>query len=286
MLLLGPGVESARCRGSWTASRSSCAREEWRELEAGLVQRARLLNLILGDLYGVQRLVRDGFVPAPLIYANPGYLRACQAVRVPGGNYLQFYAADLARGPEGAGGCWRIAPRRRRDSGFILENRSVLSRVLPRSGASGAPAFALGDLCASAAKRLRRLAPAGTENPAIALLTPGPRNEAYFEHAYLARLLGFTLVEGGDLTVRDRRVLLKTLDGLRPVDVILRRVNDAFCDPLALRGESLLGVPGLVEATRAGRCRLPTRLAPAWWKARRFCPFLPGLATASAWARN
>lgn len=225
--------------------------EKWRELEAGLVQRARLLNLILGDLFGVQHLVRDGWVPEPLIHANPGYLRACQAVRVPGGNYLQFYAADVARGPDGR---WRVLSDRTQTPagfGFMLENRSVLSRlqgevmqaVRPRS---------LSEILPGYREALRRLAPAGTDNPAIALLTPGPRNESYFEHAYVARLLGFTLVEGGDLTVRDRRVFLKTLDGLRPVDVILRRVSDAYCDPLALRGESLLGVPGLVEATRAG----------------------------------
>ena len=126
---------------------------------------------------------------------------------------------------------------------------------------------------------LRRLAPAGTENPAIALLTPGPRNESYFEHAYIARLLGFTLVEGGDLTVRDRRVFLKTLDGLRPVDVILRRVSDAFCDPLALRGESLLGVPGLVEATRAGQVSVANALGSGLVESPAFLPFLPGLAT-------
>ena len=252
--------------------------EDWRELEAGLVQRARLLNLILGDLFGVQHLVRDGLVPAPLIHANPGYLRACQAVRVPGGNYLHLYAADVARGPEG--GWWVLADHTQTPAGFgfVLENRSVLSRVLsevlqavrPRSLSETLPIYG---------EALRRLAPLGTANPAIALLTPGPRNESYFEHAYLARLLGFTLVEGGDLTVRDRRVFLKTLDGLRPVDVILRRVNDAFCDPLALRGESMLGVPGLVEATRAGQVSLANALGSGIVESPGFLPFLAGLAT-------
>jgi uncharacterized circularly permuted ATP-grasp superfamily protein/uncharacterized alpha-E superfamily protein len=252
--------------------------EEWRELEAGLVQRARLLNLILGDLFGVQHLVRDGWVPAPLIHANPGYLRACQAVRVPGGNYLQFYAADVARGPDGR---WRVLSDRTQTPagfGFMLENRSVLSRlqgevmqaVRPRS---------LSEILPGYREALRRLAPAGTDNPAIALLTPGPCNESYFEHAYVARLLGFTLVEGGDLTVRDRRVFLKTLDGLRPVDVILRRVSDAYCDPLALRGESLLGVPGLVEAIRAGQVSVANALGSGLVESPAFLPFLPGLAT-------
>ncbi|MEI6785474.1 MAG: circularly permuted type 2 ATP-grasp protein, partial [Verrucomicrobiota bacterium] len=251
---------------------------EWRELAAGLVQRARLLNLVLGDLFGVQRLVRDGFVPAPLIHANPGYLRACQAVRVPGGNYLQVYAADVARGPEGS---WCVLADRTQAPagfGFVLENRSVLSRVLSEVLQAIRPR-SLSEILPLSREALRRLAPPGTDNPAIALLTPGPRNESYFEHAYLARLLGFTLVEGGDLTVRDRRVFLKTLDGLRPVDVILRRVSDAFCDPLALRGESLLGVAGLVEAARAGQVSVANALGSGLVEGPAFLPFLSGLAT-------
>lgn len=252
--------------------------DEWRELEAGLVQRARLLNLILGDLYGVQRLVRDGLIPAPLIHANPGYLRACQAIRMPGGNYLQLYAADVARGPEGR--WWVLSDRTQTPAGFgfVLENRSVLSRVLSEVLQAVRPR-SLSEILPSYRETLRRLAPAGTDNPAIALLTPGPRNDAYFEHAYVARLLGFTLVEGGDLTVRDRRVFLKTLDGLRPVDVILRRVYDSFCDPLALRGESLLGVPGLVEATRAGQVAVANALGSGLVESPAFLPFLAGLAT-------
>jgi uncharacterized circularly permuted ATP-grasp superfamily protein/uncharacterized alpha-E superfamily protein len=250
---------------------------EWRELAAGLVQRARLLNLVLGDLHGVQRLVRDGFVPAPLIFANPGYLRACQAVRVPGDNYLQIYAADLARGTDGR--WWVLADRTQAPAGlgFALENRSVIARVLPEAIQALRPR-SLAETLRVRREALRRLAPAATENPAIALLTPGPRNEAYFEHAYLARLLGFTLVEGGDLTVRNRGVFLKTLEGLRPVDVILRRVSDAFCDPLALRGESLLGVPGLVEATRAGTVSIANALGSGLVESPAFLPFLPGLA--------
>ncbi len=251
--------------------------EEWRELTASLVQRARLLNLVLGDLHGVHRLVRDGFIPAPLIFANPGYLRACQAVRVPDHNYLQLYAADLARGPDGR---WRVLADRTQAPaglGFVMENRSVLSRVLPEALHAVRPR-SLSESLRIRREALRSLAPAGSENPAIALLTPGPRNEAYFEHAYLARLLGFTLVEGGDLTVRDRRVWLKTLEGLRPVDVILRLVGDTLCDPLALRGDSLLGVPGLVEATRAGRVSVANALGSGLVESPAFLPFLPGLA--------
>jgi uncharacterized circularly permuted ATP-grasp superfamily protein/uncharacterized alpha-E superfamily protein len=251
--------------------------EEWRALAAGLIQRARLLNLVLGDLHGVHRLVRDGFLPAPLIFANPGYLRACQAVRVPGNHYLQLYAADLARGPDGA---WRVLADRTQAPaglGFALENRSVLSNVLPEALHAVRPR-AISDSLRLRHEGLRRLAPAGNDNPAIALLTPGPRNEAYFEHAYLARLLSFTLVEGGDLTVRDRRVCLKTLEGLRPVDVVLRMVGDAFCDPLALRDDSLLGVPGLVEAARAGCVSVANALGSGLVESPAFLPFLPSLA--------
>ena len=249
---------------------------EWRELESGLLQRARLLNLVLADLYGTQRLVRDGLAPAALVYANPGYLRPCQAIHVPGGAYLHVYAADLARSPDGG---WRVLADRTQAPagvGFALENRSVLARVLPEAVREVQPRPLAGMLRVRR-DTLRQFAPPDAPNPSLALLTPGPRNEAYFEHAYLARLLGLTLVEGDDLTVRDRRLFVKTLDGLRRADVLLRRVSDAFCDPLELRGDSLLGVPGLVEAARAGRVSVGNALGSGLLESPAFLPFLPGL---------
>jgi len=249
--------------------------EEWRHLEAGLIQRARLLNVVMSDLYKTQRLVRDGFVPAPLVFANPGYLRACQAIEIKGGAYLQTYAADLGRSPDGR--WWVIADRTQAPAGlgFAMENRSVLWRVLPEAMREVQPRPILD------ASRIRRdtlrFAPQNTDNPSIVMLTPGPRNEAYFEHAYLSRLLGLTLVEGDDLTVRNRRVFIKTLDGLRRADVVLRRVNDAFCDPLELRGDSLMGVPGLVEAARAGHVGIGNALGTGLLESPAFLPFLPGL---------
>jgi uncharacterized circularly permuted ATP-grasp superfamily protein/uncharacterized alpha-E superfamily protein len=250
--------------------------EEWRALEAGLLQRARLLNLVLGDLYGTQRLVRDGFVPAPLVFANPGYLRACQAIDVEGGAYLQIYAADLARSTDGQ--WWVLADRTQAPGGlgFALENRSILSRVLPEAIRAVQPR-PISDALRIRRDTLRRFAPQHADNPSIVLLTPGPRNEAYFEHAYLSRLLGLTLVEGDDLTVRDRRLFIKTLDGLRRADVVLRRVSDAFCDPLELRADSLLGVPGLVEAARAGHVSVGNALGTGLLESPAFLPFLPGL---------
>lgn len=249
---------------------------EWRAIEAGLIQRARLLNLVLGDLYGTQRLVRDGFVPAPLVFANSGYLRACQAIDVPGGAYLQIYAADLARSPDGQ--WWVLADRTQGPGGlgFALENRSILSRVLPEAMRAVQPRT-ISDTLRIRRDALRCFAPQPADNPSIVLLTPGPRNEAYFEHAYLSRLLGLTLVEGDDLTIRDRRLFIKTLDGLRRADVVLRRVSDLFCDPLELRGDSLLGVPGLVEAARAGHVSLGNALGTGLLESPAFMPFLPGL---------
>jgi uncharacterized circularly permuted ATP-grasp superfamily protein/uncharacterized alpha-E superfamily protein len=251
--------------------------DEWRTLESGLIQRARLLNLVLHDLHGTQRLVRDGFIPAPLVYANPGYHRACQAATVPVGGYLHTYAVDLARSPDGR--WWVIADRTQAPPGigFMLENRTVLSRVLPETVEAVRPR-SFSESVQVRRDMLRRFASSQRENPTIVLLTPGPRNEAYFEHAYLARLLGFTLVEGEDLTVRDRRVFIKTLDGLREVHVILRRVAGAFCDPLELRGDSLLGVPGLVEATRAGHVTVMNPIGSSLLESPAFLPFLRGLS--------
>jgi uncharacterized circularly permuted ATP-grasp superfamily protein/uncharacterized alpha-E superfamily protein len=251
--------------------------DEWRDIEAGVMQRANLLNRILRDLFSTQRLVRDGFIPAPLLHANPGFLRACQAVQVPGGNYLHTYAVDLVRGADGQ--WWVLADRTQAPTGmgFALENRTVVSRVLPEVIQAVQPR-ALSTVLRARREALRRLAPRNQENPSIVLLTPGPRNEAYFEHAYLARLMGFTLVEGGDLTVRDRAVFIKTLDGLQPADVILRRISDAFCDPLELRSDSLLGVPGLVEATRAGTVAVANALGSGLMESPGLLPFLPGLS--------
>jgi len=250
---------------------------EWATIEAAIVQRAHLLNLVLRDLYGAQHLVRDGFLPAPLIHANPAYLRACQAINVPGGNYLQTFAMDLGRAPDGQ--WWVLADRTQAPTGmgFAMENRSVVSRVLPEAVRLVQPR-SLANVLHARDLTLRRMAPQNQDNPNIVLLTPGPRNEGYFEHAYLSRLLGFTLVEGGDLIVRDRAVFIKTLDGLQRADVILRRISDMYCDPLELRGDSLLGVPGLVEATRAGNVAVANALGSGLVESPGFMPFLPGLS--------
>jgi uncharacterized circularly permuted ATP-grasp superfamily protein/uncharacterized alpha-E superfamily protein len=248
---------------------------EWRFIEAGIIQRAQLLSLVLEDLYGSQDLVAQGHFPAALLYANPAFLRPLVGVPVPAHSYLHMLAVDLARSPDGQ--WWVLADRTQAPSGsgYALENRTIVSDVLPNIFRSSnvlrlAPFFrAQREALASLAQR---------DFPRIVLLTPGPLNETYFEHSYTARYLGFTLVEGADLTVRDRCVYLKTVDGLEKVDVILRRVDDSFCDPLELRSDSLLGVPGLVDAIVAGNVKVANALGSGLIETAAVMPFLPGLS--------
>ncbi len=249
---------------------------EWHAIEAGLAQRARLLNLVLADVYGPQRLLREGHLPPALVQANPGFLRPCHGLPMRGNIHLHFHAADLARAATGQ--WWVIADRTQAPSGagYALENRIVLSRILPEEFRD-CQVERLASFFRTIRATLRSLAPLNPDNPSVVLLTPGPYNETYFEHDYLARYLGFTLVEGGDLTVRDEKVFIKTLEGLRPVDVILRRVDDNFCDPLELRGDSFLGVAGLVQAVRAGNVTVANALGSGLIEGAAFLPFLPGL---------
>jgi uncharacterized circularly permuted ATP-grasp superfamily protein/uncharacterized alpha-E superfamily protein len=249
--------------------------DEWRFLEEGIIQRARLLSLLLEDLYGSQHLIASGRFPAALLYANPAFLRPMVGVKVPAHSYLQLLAVDLARSPDGQ--WWVLSDRTQAPSGsgYALENRTIVSDVLPELFRNSnvlrlAPFFR--------AQREALIGLAECNNPRIVLLTPGPYNETYFEHSYLARYLGFTLVEGADLTVRDRRVYLKTVDGLEQVDVILRRVDDSFCDPLELRSDSLLGVPGLVNAIVAGNVKVANALGSGLIETATIMPFLPGLS--------
>ncbi|HWV98891.1 MAG TPA: circularly permuted type 2 ATP-grasp protein [Candidatus Acidoferrum sp.] len=251
--------------------------EEWAHIEHGLVQRSRLFNLILADLYGgSQRLLRDGFLPPELVYANPGFLRPCRGINVTSQVYLHLHACDLGRSPDGQ--WWVLSDRTQAPSGagYAWENRTVVSRILPEQ-IRDCNIERLGTFFRQQREMLFNLAPPGRNSPSIVLLTPGPHNETYFEHAYLARHLGFPLIEGADLTVRDRGVFLKTIEGLQPVDVILRRVDDSFCDPLELRGDSFLGVSGLVEAARAGNVTVANALGAGLMESPAFLAFLPSL---------
>jgi len=252
------------------------AAQEWQDISAGLTQRALLLDLILNDLYGAQRLLHEGVIPPELVFANPAFLRPCCNLPLYGQRRLVHYAADLGRGPDGR--MWIIGDRTQTPSGagYALENRIVISRALP-DVFRDCSVQRLAGFFRSMRQTIKAIAPHNKDNPRIVLLTPGPYNETYFEHAYLARYLGYTLVEGADLTVRDNTVYLKTLGGLQQVDVILRRQDDSFCDPLELRPDSSLGIPGLLQALYSGNVAIANALGTGLVDARALMPLLPRL---------
>jgi uncharacterized circularly permuted ATP-grasp superfamily protein/uncharacterized alpha-E superfamily protein len=247
---------------------------EWAGIEAGLNQRARVLERILADLYGPQRLLREGLLPPALVFANPGFLLPCHGKPMP--RPLVLYSADLGRSPCGQMTVLGDRAQAPSGTGYTLENRLVLSRVLPELFRDF-QVHRLARFFRTLRDTLHALAPHNRDQPRTVLLTPGPYNETYFEHAYLARYLGYTLVEGGDLTVRDNRVYLKQLGGLQPVDVILRRLDDTFSDPLELRGDSFLGVPGLVQAARAGNVAVANPLGSGLVETPALSVYLPQL---------
>lgn len=250
--------------------------QEAAHLHAGLIQRAHLLELIAKDIYGPQRLLNDGVLPPEFLYANPGYLRPCRELEPVGGKYLHLYAANLGRGSDGQ---WQVVGDRTQapsGAGYALENRIVLARTFPEAF-QDCRVQRLAVFFRTFQETLRNTAPRNRDNPHTVLLTPGPYNETYFEHSYLARYLGYTLAEGEDLTVRDNRVYLKVLGGLQPVDVIFRRLDDDYCDPLELRSDSFLGVPGLVGAVRAGNVGIANALGSGTLEAQAFNAYLPVL---------
>ena len=248
---------------------------EWETLADGLRQRARLLNAVMADLYGPQQLLQDGSVPAALVFGHPGFLRPCHGIVPPGGCYLHQVAFDLARGPDKR---WRIVGTRSQapsGAGYALENRITISRLFPDAFRE-MHVHMLASFFRTLQETLLAFAPSAAEVPHIVLLTPGPYNETYFEHAYLARYLGFTLAEGSDLTVRDDRVYLKTVNGLERVHGILRRLDDDFCDPVELRADSALGIPGLVQAWRAGGVLVANALGAGILESSALLAFMPG----------
>jgi uncharacterized circularly permuted ATP-grasp superfamily protein/uncharacterized alpha-E superfamily protein len=246
---------------------------EWDFLSSAIAQRASLLNTILDDCYGEQRLLHERRLPPELVFANPNFLRPCHGIPVPGAIRMHFYAVDLARSRDGR--WWVIADRSQvpSGSGYALENRAVSARTL----ASIFNHHAVRPLNNFYEARRHGLLSTTRGKGNIVLLTPGPYNETYFEHSYLARTFAVPLVEGGDLTVRDSKVYLKTLEGLTQVDTIMRRQDDAFCDPLELRGESLLGIPGLLSAVRAGNVTISNALGSGLIETPAHHAFLPGL---------
>lgn len=249
---------------------------EWRAIAEGITQRARLLNALLADLYGPAALLADGSLPARLLLGHSGYLRPACGSQPPGGIFLHSYAADLARSADGR--WWVLGDRTQAPSGagYALENRLLVARLYPESFRALGVARLSGHFTALR-DSLLHFAPAGDGPPLAVVLTPGPYNETYFEHSFLARYLGFPLVEGNDLLVRDGRVWLKTLEGLQRVHAILRRQDDDYCDPLELRADSALGVAGLVDCARRGTVFISNALGSGVLESGALLGFLPGL---------
>ncbi|HWM61158.1 MAG TPA: circularly permuted type 2 ATP-grasp protein [Rhizomicrobium sp.] len=250
---------------------------DWKVIEAAVIQRAMLADLLLRDIYGPQRLIRESVLPAHLVTGHPQFLRPLCGISPARDVHVHLYSADLARGPDGA---WKVMASRvdaPGGLGYALENRLVVSQTFPEN---------FGDMRVARlaaffnAYRESILEMGASRRDRAVLLTPGPYNEAYFEHVYLAHYLGLTLVQGDDLAVRDGEVFLKTLTGLERVAAIFRRVDSDFCDPLELRGDSALGVPGLVEAVRAGGVVLANALGGGVIESPAMDAYLPAVSQA------
>jgi uncharacterized circularly permuted ATP-grasp superfamily protein/uncharacterized alpha-E superfamily protein len=250
---------------------------DWKGIEAAIIQRAQLADLILRDVYGEQKLIAEGHLPPHLILGHPQFLRPLSGTRPAGDVHVHLYSADLARSADGS---WRVVASRADAPGglgYALENRLVV-------GQSFADSFGEMQVARLAsffnAYRENILGLAASRRDRAVLLTPGPYNESYFEHVYLAHYLGLTLVEGDDLVVRDEQVFLKTLTGLERVAAIFRRVDSDFCDPLEFRGDSALGVPGLVEVVRNGGVVLANALGGGVIESPAMDAYLPALSHA------
>lgn len=224
---------------------------EWKTIEKGLKQRAHLLDLILKDFYGPQTLIKNAIIPAELVFDNSGFLLPCFDIKQKSNKQLLNYAVDLARGPDGK--MWLLDNRTQAPSGagYALENRIVMSKVIPELNKK-TYRKRLSPYFSQLQQTVDTFGNNTNENPNVVFLTPGPGNETYFEHVYLSSYLGYTLVQGNDLLVRDGFVWLKSIDQLERVDVIIKRLDDVWCDPLELRRDSLLGIPGLLQVIRLG----------------------------------
>ncbi|WP_282056958.1 circularly permuted type 2 ATP-grasp protein [Maribacter luteus] len=250
---------------------------EWKTIETGLKQRAELLNLVLKDIYGERNLIKNGIVPYEVIYGHRGFLRQCAGIEYPTDKFLSMYAAELARGTDGR--LWIVNDRAEAPSGmgYALENRSTTSRILPEMYGK-MNVKRLSGFFKDLNKMLINASPVKKENPHIVILTPGSRNETYFEHAYLSSFLGYPLVQGNDLVVRDGFLWMKSLQGLKRIDVVLRRVDDAYTDPLELREDSHLGVAGLLDVVRRKNVSIINPVGSGVIENPGLIPFMPGIA--------
>jgi uncharacterized circularly permuted ATP-grasp superfamily protein/uncharacterized alpha-E superfamily protein len=270
-------VQGETAERSWPLSRMPLIipEGEWREIARGVEQRAELLERILGDVYGEGALIRDGLLPAAAVTGSTDFLPSLRGVSPPGGRWLRLYAADIGRGPDGR--WWVIGDRTQAPSGsgYALENRLVVSQAFPSLYAE---------------MNVERLAPffrelraglrdsAQRSGPRICILTPGPWSQTYFEQAYLARYLGFLLVEGGDLVARDGHIFVRTIAGLKRADVLWRHVDADWCDPVELNPQSSIGVSGLVDVIRAGGVAVENMPGAGLMESRALLAFMPVLA--------
>jgi len=247
---------------------------EWATLERGLAQRVNALNAFLQDIYHDQRIIEEKIVPADLIHQNSQYRPELHGVKLPHDVWAHISGIDIVRAEKGE--FYVLEDNLRVPSGvsYMIEDRKVMMRLFPEIFASNsvAPVEHYPDLLL---EHLRSIAPVGVENPAVVVLTPGMYNSAYFEHAYLAQQMGVELVEGRDLFVSEERVFAKTTRGPRRIDVIYRRIDDDFLDPLVFRPDSTLGVPGLVSAVRAGRVTVSNAIGTGIADDKAVYPFVP-----------
>ena len=249
---------------------------EWARLEAGLAQRVRTLNLFLRDIYHEQAILRAGVIPTERVLGNSQYRREMVGVDVPGGIYAHVAGVDVVRADGGE--YFVLEDNLRVPSGvsYMLENRKMMMRLFPELFATRSirPVQHYPDLLL---ENLHAVAPAGEEHPTVAVLTPGAYNSAYFEHAFLAQQMGVELVEGRDLFVQNDTVYMRTTRGPQRVHVIYRRVDDDFLDPIAFRPDSMLGVPGLFAAYRAGRITLANAIGTGVADDKSIYPFVPDM---------
>lgn len=249
--------------------------DEWRHLESGLRQRVHALNDFLDDLYaGEQQILEDGIVPRWLVESSSGYMPEVRGITVPHGARAVISGVDLVRGDDGVMRVLEDNLRVPSGVSYVVENRVAMTRVLPVAF-SRYRVRPVGHYGASLLAALRSLSPAGVADPTVVVLTPGIFNSAYFEHAFLARQMGVELVEGRDLVVVDQAVYMRTTRGLARVDVVYRRVSDEFLDPVTFRPDSLLGVPGLMAAVRAGNVSLANAVGNGAADDKAIYPFVP-----------
>ncbi|TDO97379.1 circularly permuted type 2 ATP-grasp protein [Marinomonas balearica] len=251
--------------------------DSWKALEQGMVQRSKLFDLIMKDLYGEQTLLKEGVIPSEIIFDHPGFLRACHGISVPHAQDILLHASDLVRDERGQ---YLIVGDRTQapsGAGYAHENRVVLSRVMPRLFRTSR-IKRLSHFFQTLRDTLMRIGKQISDKPRIVLLSEGANSKTYFEQAYLANYLGFPLVQGGDLTVRNGQVWMKSLNGLSPVDVIMRRINDDACDQAELKPNSLLGVPGLLEVARSGKVVIANPIGSGLLETPALMAFLPQIS--------